>query len=34
MESIDLAYLGLVLVAFTGFGVALFLQSLRGNGRR
>ncbi len=33
METIDLAYLGLVLVSFAAFAVGLFIQSLRGNAR-
>lgn len=32
MDDIELGYLALVLVGFSTFAVALFVQSLRGNG--
>ncbi len=32
MDDVELGYLILVLAGFTTFAVALFIQSLRGNG--
>lgn len=34
MDGIELGYLTLVLVGFSTFAVALFVQSLRGNGQK